>query len=100
MPDRPHDGRRPRPSARGLVTRVVPAADLLADAVKTAEKIASMSMPVVMMAKESVNRALRKLAGEGILFERRVFHSTFALDDQKEGMAAFAEKRKPAFKHK
>jgi len=84
----------------GLVTRVVPAADLLADAVKTAEKIASMSMPVVMMAKESVNRAYETSLAEGILFERRVFHSTFALDDQKEGMAAFAEKRKPAFKHK
>jgi len=84
----------------GLVTRVVPAAELLADAVKTAEKIASMSMPVVMMAKESVNRAYESSLAEGILFERRVFHSTFALEDQKEGMAAFAEKRKPAFKHK
>jgi enoyl-CoA hydratase len=84
----------------GLVSRVVPAADLLADAVKTAEKIAAMSMPVVMMAKESVNRAYETSLAEGILFERRVFHSTFALDDQKEGMAAFAEKRKPAFKHK
>jgi len=84
----------------GLVSRVVPAADLLADAVKTAEKIAAMSMPVAMMAKESVNRAYETTLAEGILFERRVFHATFALDDQKEGMAAFAEKRKPAFKHK
>ena len=84
----------------GLVTRVVLAADLLADAVKTAEKIAAMSMPVVMMAKESVNRAYETSLAEGILFERRVFHSTFALEDQKEGMAAFAEKRKPQFKHK
>jgi enoyl-CoA hydratase len=57
-------------------------------------------MPVVMMAKESVNRAYETSLAEGILFERRVFHSTFALEDQKEGMAAFAEKRKPAFKHK
>ena len=84
----------------GLVSRVVPAADLLAEAVKTADKIASMSMPVVMMAKESVNRAYETSLAEGILFERRVFHSTFALEDQKEGMAAFAEKRKPQFKHK
>ncbi|MDB5363567.1 MAG: enoyl-CoA hydratase [Rhodospirillales bacterium] len=84
----------------GLVSRVVPAAELLAEAVKTAEKIASMSMPVVMMAKESVNRAYETSLAEGILFERRVFHSTFALGDQKEGMAAFAEKRKPQFKHK
>jgi len=57
-------------------------------------------MPVAMMAKESVNRAYETTLAEGILFERRVFHATFALDDQKEGMAAFAEKRKPAFKHK
>ena len=84
----------------GLVSRIVPAADLLAEAVKTADKIASMSMPVVMMAKESVNRAYETSLAEGILFERRVFHSTFALEDQKEGMAAFAEKRKPQFKHK
>ena len=84
----------------GLVSRVVPAAELLAEAVKTAEKIASLSMPVVMMAKESVNRAYETSLAEGILFERRVFHATFALEDQKEGMAAFVEKRKPAFKHK
>jgi enoyl-CoA hydratase len=84
----------------GLVSRIVPAAELLAEAVKSAEKIASMSLPAVMMAKESVNRAYETTLAEGILFERRVFHSTFALEDQKEGMAAFAEKRKPAFKHK
>jgi enoyl-CoA hydratase len=84
----------------GLVSRIVPASDLIGEAVKTAEKIAAMSLPVVMMAKESVNRAYESTLAEGILFERRVFHSTFALDDQKEGMAAFAEKRKPAFQHK
>ncbi|HEV2677874.1 MAG TPA: enoyl-CoA hydratase [Aliidongia sp.] len=84
----------------GLVSRVVPAADLLAEAIKAAEKIASFSLPAVMMAKESVNRAYESTLAEGILFERRVFHSTFALEDQKEGMAAFAEKRKPQFKHK
>jgi enoyl-CoA hydratase len=84
----------------GLVSRVVPAAELLAEAVKSAEKIASLSLPAVMMAKESVNRAYESTLAEGILFERRVFHATFALEDQKEGMAAFVEKRKPAFKHK
>jgi enoyl-CoA hydratase len=84
----------------GLVSRVVPAAELLAEAVKAAEKIASFSLPAVMIAKEAVNRAYETSLAEGILFERRVFHSTFALEDQKEGMAAFVEKRKPAFKHK
>jgi len=84
----------------GLVSRVVPAAELLAEAVKAAEKIASFSLPAVMMAKESVNRSYETTLTEGVLFERRVFHSTFALEDQKEGMAAFVEKRKPAFKHK
>ncbi len=84
----------------GLVSRVVPATELLAEAVKAAEKIASFSLPAVMIAKEAVNRAYETSLAEGILFERRVFHSTFALEDQKEGMAAFVEKRKPAFKHK
>ena len=65
-----------------------------------AEKIAGYSLPVVMMAKESVNRAYEGALTEGILFERRLFHSMFALEDQKEGMAAFVEKRKPAFKNK
>jgi enoyl-CoA hydratase len=84
----------------GLVSRVVPAADLMAEAMKAAEAICSMSMPAVMMTKESVNRAYETTLTEGIRFERRVFHAMFATEDQKEGMAAFAEKRKPQFKHK
>jgi enoyl-CoA hydratase len=83
----------------GLVSRVVPAADLLADAMKTAATIADMSLPIVMMTKESVNRAYESTLGEGIRFERRVFHAMFATSDQKEGMTAFVEKRKPAFKN-
>ena len=84
----------------GLVSRIVPAADLIEDAVKTAESIASMSLPIVMMTKESVNRAYETTLAEGVRFERRLFHSMFATEDQKEGMAAFAEKRKPAFKNR
>jgi len=84
----------------GLVSRVVPAADLLAEAIKTAQKIADLSQPIVMMAKESVNRAFEVSLAEGVRFERRLFHSAFATEDQKEGMAAFVEKRKPAFKHR
>lgn len=84
----------------GLVSRVVPAADLLADALKTAETIAANSLPAVLMTKETINRAYETTLSEGIRFERRVFHSMFATEDQKEGMAAFAEKRKPAFKHR
>ncbi len=84
----------------GLVTRIVPAADLIAEAVKLAEKIARMSRPAVLMAKESVNRAYETTLEEGIRFERRLFHSTFATEDQKEGMAAFAEKRPPKFGHR
>ncbi|MEW5963689.1 MAG: enoyl-CoA hydratase [Pseudomonadota bacterium] len=84
----------------GLVSRVVPAADLLAEAEKAASKIASMSLPAVMMTKETVNRAYETTLAEGIRFERRLFHAMFATEDQKEGMAAFAEKRKPAFKHR
>ncbi|MFO1172009.1 MAG: enoyl-CoA hydratase [Hyphomicrobiaceae bacterium] len=84
----------------GLVSRVVPAADLVADAVKTAEKIAGMSLPIVMMTKESVNRSYETTLAEGVKFERRLFHAMFATDDQKEGMAAFVEKRKPSFVHK
>jgi len=79
----------------GLVSRVVPAEELLGDALKTAGKIANLSRPVVLMAKECVNRSYETTLAEGIRFERRVFHSTFATDDQKEGMAAFAEKRTP-----
>ena len=83
----------------GLVSRVVPAADLMTDAMKTADTIAAMSLPIVMMTKESVNRAYESTLTEGIRFERRVFHAMFATADQKEGMTAFVEKRKPAFKN-
>jgi len=84
----------------GLVSRVVPAAQLLDEALKAAARIAELSRPSVMMAKESVNRAYETTLAEGVRFERRLFHSLFATEDQKEGMAAFAEKRKPAFKHR
>jgi enoyl-CoA hydratase len=84
----------------GLVSRVVPAAELVDEAIKVAAKIASLSRPVVMLAKESVNRAYETTLAEGVQFERRVFHSTFAIEDRKEGMAAFAEKRPPAFKNR
>ena len=79
----------------GLVARVVPAGELMAEAMKTAEKIAGMSRPAVLMAKEAVNRAFETSLAEGLRFERRLFHATFATADQKEGMAAFAEKRPP-----
>ena len=82
----------------GLVARVVPPAQLLDEAMKVAERIAAMSAPVTLMAKEAVNRAFETTLAEGIRFERRMFHSTFATEDQKEGMAAFLEKRPPAFK--
>jgi enoyl-CoA hydratase len=84
----------------GLVSRVVPAAKLLEEAMAVAEKIASYSLPVAMLAKEAVNRAYETTLAEGVRFERRMFHATFALDDQKEGMAAFVEKRKPKFRHR
>jgi enoyl-CoA hydratase len=84
----------------GLVSRIVPLAQLVDDAVATAAKIAELSQPIVMMAKESVNRAYESTLAEGVRFERRLFHSTFATEDQKEGMAAFVEKRKPVFKHR
>ena len=84
----------------GLISRVLPAGDLVEEAIKTAAKIASMSRPSVMLAKEAVNRAFETTLSEGVRFERRLFHSTFATEDQKEGMAAFAEKRKPAFKNR
>ncbi len=84
----------------GLVSRVVPLDDLIDEAVQTAEKIATLSRPIVMLAKESVNRAYETTLSEGIRFERRVFHSTFATYDQKEGMAAFTEKRTAEFKHR
>jgi len=84
----------------GLVSRVVPAGKLLEEAFAAANLICEYSLPVVMAAKESVNRAYETTLAEGILFERRTFHSLFATEDQKEGMAAFVEKRKPKFKHK
>ncbi|MCP1336451.1 enoyl-CoA hydratase [Futiania mangrovi] len=84
----------------GLVSRVVAADDLLDEAVKAAEKVASFSLPIAMMTKESVNRAYETTLAEGIRFERRLFHAMFGTEDQKEGMTAFAEKRKASFKHK
>ncbi len=84
----------------GLVSRVVPAERLMDEALAAAAQIAEFSLPSVMMAKESINRAYEAPLAEGILFERRAFHALFATEDQKEGMAAFVEKRKPNFKHK
>jgi enoyl-CoA hydratase len=84
----------------GLVSRVTPAADLIDEAVKAARKIADFSLPSVMMAKESVNRSYDTTLAEGLRFERRLFHSMFALDDQKEGMTAFVEKRKAEFRNR
>lgn len=81
----------------GLVSRVVPVAELVEEAVKVATKIAGLSAPIVMMAKESVNRAYETTLSEGVKSERRLFHATFATADQKEGMNAFAEKRPPVF---
>ena len=84
----------------GLVSRVVPDDKLLEEALAVAAKIASFSTPAVIMAKEAVNRAYETTLAEGVRFERRLFHSTFATEDQKEGMAAFISKRKPAFKNR
>ena len=84
----------------GLVSRIVAVDELVDEAVQTAEKMAYLSRPVVMLAKESVNRAYETTLAEGVRFERRVFHSTFSTEDQKEGMAAFAEKRTAEFKHR
>ncbi|MDA0226003.1 MAG: enoyl-CoA hydratase-related protein, partial [Proteobacteria bacterium] len=84
----------------GLVSRVVPAAKLMEEALAVAERIAGYSLPVAMMIKESVNRAYETTLSEGVHYERRVFHSQFALEDQKEGMAAFVEKRKPVFRNR
>ncbi|MCH8111605.1 MAG: enoyl-CoA hydratase [Proteobacteria bacterium] len=83
----------------GLVSRVLPVAELVDEAVRVAGEIAALSRPSVMMAKEAVNRAYETTLSEGVRFERRLFHATFALADQKEGMAAFVEKRKPHFRH-
>ncbi len=84
----------------GLVSRVVPAGELVGEAINTAAKIASMSRPAAMMAKEAVNSAFETTLAEGVRLERRLFHSTFATEDQKEGMAAFTEKRKPVFRNR
>ncbi len=83
----------------GLVSRVVPLDSLMDEAMKAADTISGLSRPVVMMAKESVDRAYETTLAEGVRFERRLFHSTFATADQKEGMAAFVEKRQPNFKN-
>jgi enoyl-CoA hydratase len=84
----------------GLVSRIVPAGKLLDEALAAAGTICEFSLPVVMAAKESINRAYESALAEGVLFERRAFHSLFATEDQKEGMRAFVEKRKPSFKHR
>jgi enoyl-CoA hydratase len=84
----------------GLVARIVPLASLMDEALKTAETIASMSLPALMIAKEAINRAFESTLAEGIRFERRVFHALFATEDQKEGMAAFVEKRPATFQNK
>ncbi len=84
----------------GLVSRDVPADKLLDEALKTSQAIANKSRPVVFMVKESVNRAYETSLKEGVLFERRVFHSAFALEDKREGMSAFVEKREPKFKNR
>jgi enoyl-CoA hydratase len=84
----------------GLVSRIVPAGELIEEALKAAAKIAEFSLPAVMMAKEAVNRSYETTLSEGLRFERRLFHSMFALDDQKEGMAAFAEKRTAVFNNR
>jgi enoyl-CoA hydratase len=84
----------------GLVSRVVPAAELLEEAIRVAEKIASFSLPAVMMTKESVNIAYETTLAQGLRFERRMFHALFATEDQTEGMAAFLEKRLPAFRNR
>jgi enoyl-CoA hydratase len=84
----------------GLVARVVPADRLEAEALEMAAKIASFSLPVVLKIKEAINRAYESSLTEGLLFERREFHATFALEDQKEGMRAFVAKRKPSFRHR
>ncbi|WHT17496.1 enoyl-CoA hydratase [Crossiella sp. CA-258035] len=83
----------------GLVSRIVPADQLLEDALATAATIAGMSAPIAIMAKEAVNRAYETTLAEGVRFERRLFHATFATADQKEGMAAFIEKRAAEFEH-
>ena len=84
----------------GLVARIVALDQLLPEALKVAEKIGSLSAPSVAMAKEAVNAAFETTLAEGVRFERKIFYSLFATEDQKEGMAAFAEKRKPSFNNR
>ena len=84
----------------GLVSRIVPAGELIDEAIKVAQKIAGFSMPSVLMTKESVNRAYETTLAEGIRFERRLFQSLFATQDKVEGMTAFIEKREPQFKNR
>ena len=84
----------------GVVARIVPLADLLNETLKVADTIASMSLPSVLAAKEAVNTALETSLAEGVRFERRIFHSLFATADQKEGMAAFVQKRPAKFENK
>lgn len=84
----------------GLVARIVPIDKVVSDAVETAKKIAQMSRPVALLVKECINRSFESPLSDGILFERRVYHACFSLDDQKEGMAAFVEKRTPQFAHR
>ena len=83
----------------GLVSRIVPADKLLDEALAAGAIIASMSLPVAMMIKDSINRAYESTLGDGVQYERRLFHSTFATEDQKEGMRAFMEKRLPDFRN-
>jgi enoyl-CoA hydratase len=84
----------------GLVSRIVPVADLIAEAVKIAEQISTMSRPIAMMVKEAVNRAYETTLAEGVRFERRMFHATFATEDRREGMSAFVDKRPAAFRNR
>jgi len=84
----------------GMVSRIVPKGELREETIRVAKQIAGFSRPIAMMTKESVNRAYETTLAEGVRFERRLFHSVFATEDQKEGMAAFTEKRKPSFKHR
>lgn len=84
----------------GLVSRIVPKGELKEEAIRVAKQIAGFSRPITILTKEAVNRAYETTLSEGVRFERRIFHSVFAFEDQKEGMAAFAEKRKPVFKNR
>jgi enoyl-CoA hydratase len=89
----------PEAERAGLVSRIVPADKLIEEALAAATTIAGMSLPIAIMIKESINRAYETTLAEGIQFERRMFHGTFATEDQKEGMAAFLEKRLPQFRN-